>query len=145
MSQESPQTPNWDQVRTRLVQAEPALYELEPGGALALDLDAEGWLVELSPDGQLICQTGMDLEDLKSLLSEGTCEDLPTDELAKQAKTLMNRTVSKYRPLLLQSGFAERTDINEHFVAVQFSRPVDFQKPEAVFDLLRWCRQQLRA
>ena len=145
MSHESPQTLDWDQVRTRLVQAEPALYELEPGGALALDLDAEGWLLELSPDGQLICQTGMDLEDLKSLLSEGTCEDLPTDELAKQAKTLMNRTVSKYRPLLLQSGFAERTDINEHFVAVQFSRPVDFQKPEAVFDLLRWCRQQLRA
>lgn len=145
MSHESPQTLNWDQVRTRLVQVEPALYELEPGGALALDLDAEGWLLELSPDGQLICQTGMDLEDLKSLLSEGTCEDLPTDELAKQAKTLMNRTVSKYRPLLLQSGFVERTDINEHFVAIQFSRPVDFQKPEGVFDLLRWCRQQLRA
>jgi hypothetical protein len=145
MSHESPQTLDWEQVRTRLVQAEPALYELEPGGALALDLNAEGWILELSPDGQLICQTGMDLEDLKSLLSEGTCEDLPTDELAKQAKTLMNRTVAKYRPLLLQSGFAERTDINEHFVAVQFSRPVDFQKPEALFDLLRWCRQQLRA
>jgi hypothetical protein len=145
MSHGSPQTLDWEQVRTRLVQAEPALYELEPGGALALDLNAEGWILELSPDGQLICQTGMDLEDLKSLLSEGTCEDLPTDELAKQAKTLMNRTVAKYRPLLLQSGFAERTDINEHFVAVQFSRPVDFQKPEALFDLLRWCRQQLRA
>ena len=84
MSHETPQTLDWDQVRTRLVQAEPALYELEPGGALALDLDAEGWLLELSPDGQLICQTGMDLEDLKSLLSEGTCEDLPTDELAKR-------------------------------------------------------------
>lgn len=145
MSHESPQMRDWDQVRTMLVQAEPALYELEPGGALALDLDAEGWLLELSPDGHLICQTGMDLGDLKSLLSEGTCEDLPTDELAKQAKTVMNRTVSRYRPLLLRSGFAERTEINEHFVAVQFSRPVDYEKPEAVFDLLRWCRQQLRA
>ncbi|MGE3154494.1 MAG: hypothetical protein AB7G48_17805 [Nitrospiraceae bacterium] len=145
MSHESAHAVDWEHVRTRLVQAEPAVYELGPDGALALDLNAEGWMLELLPDGQLICQTGMDLDDLKSLLSEGTCEDLPTDELAKQAKTLMNRTVSKYRALLLQSGFAERTEINEHFVAVQFSRSVDFQKPEAVFDLLRWCRQQLRA
>jgi hypothetical protein len=76
----------WEETRAKLMQSEPAFYELEPGGSLALPLSDEAWMLELTPDGRLICQTGMDMDDIQSLLSTGTPEDLGTDELAKQAK-----------------------------------------------------------
>ena len=71
----------WSEIRTELCRKEPTLYELEPGGALGLTLD-DDWIMELTPDGRLICQTGMDMEDIQSLLSDGTPEELGTDELA---------------------------------------------------------------
>lgn len=144
MTQPAGASSAWEQVRSRLCAQEPALYELEPGGALALELNPEGWMLELTPSGDLICQTGMDIDDLKALLSEGTCEDLGTDEIAKQAKALMNRTVSTYRPLLMREGFEERTDMNEQYVAVLFSKPVDFNDVDQVARRIQWCRQQFR-
>ncbi len=132
----------WETTRQRLRAQEPALYELEPGGALALHLNDEGWLLELTPEGHLICQTGMDIDDLKSLLSEGTCEDLGTDEIAKQAKGLMNRTVAKYRPILTREGFEERTEMNEQYVAIAFSLPLDLGDVDQVTRRIRWCQQQ---
>lgn len=145
MTQAAGASSAWEQARTRLCAQVPALYELEPGGALALELNSEGWMLELTPSGDLICQTGMDIDDLKALLSEGTCEDLGTDEIAKQAKALMNRTVSVYRPLLMREGFEERTDMNEQYVAVLFSKPVDFNDVDQVVRRIQWCRQQFRA
>lgn len=132
----------WEQIRGRLCAQEPGLYDLEPGGALALPLNDDGWMLELTPDGQVICQVGMDIDDLKTLLTEGTCEDLGTDEIAKQAKGLMNRTVAKYRPLLLREGFEERTDMNEQYVAIMFSAQLDLQNVEQVARRIRWCQQQ---
>lgn len=134
---------DWERVRGQLLAREPLMYEIEPGGPLGLHLhDADGWMLELTPDGQLICQTGMDIDDLKALLSEGTCEDLGTDEIAKQAKGLMNRTVSKYRPVLKQAGFEERTEMNDQYVAILFSQPVNLADIENLTDRIRWCRTQ---
>ena len=132
----------WESLRHRLCAQEPALYELEPGGALAMQLTEDGWLLELTPEGRLICQTGMDIDDLKVLLSEGTCEDLGTDEIAKQAKGLMNRTVAQHRPALLREGFEEQTEMNEQYVAVTFSQPVELQDLDGLTRRIRWCQRQ---
>lgn len=86
MSEDLRPSPGWERARARLRQMEPELFELEPGGALAVQLGEEGWLLEVTPDGRLICQTGMEMDDIMSLLSDGTPEDLGTDELARQAK-----------------------------------------------------------
>jgi hypothetical protein len=126
----------WAQLRTELTQSFPQLYELEPGGPLALDLGSSGWLLEIKPDG-----TAMD--DVMALMSEGTPEDLGTDEVAKQAKYFLQPAVSKFRPLLLQSGFAEETEMNDEFVAVTFARTVNLQDPSKVQDLMRWCCRQI--
>ena len=67
----------WEETRTKLMQSEPAFYELEPGGSLALSLGDEAWMLEVTPDGRLICQTGMDMDDIQSLLSTGTPEGVP--------------------------------------------------------------------
>src|SRR5262245_4729753 len=138
-----PASPHWSEARAALIQAFPEFYELEPGGPLALDLGQDGWLLEVKPGGTVVCQYGVAMDDVMSLMSEGTPEDLGTDEVAKQAKYFIQPAVSKFRPLLLQSGFSEQTEMNEEYVAVAFERTVDFQNLSKVQDLMRWCCQQI--
>jgi hypothetical protein len=138
-----PESPHWQDARTTLSKVFPQLYELEPGGALALDLGADGWLLELKPDGRLLCQYGIAMDDVMSLMSEGTPEDLGTDEVAKQAKYFIQPAVSKFRPLLLESGFSEQTEMNEDYVAVTFERNVDFGNLPKLQDLMRWCCREI--
>ena len=113
------------------------------GGPLALDLGSDGWLLEIKPEGKLLCQYGVAMDDVMSLMSEGTPEDLGTDEVAKQAKYFIQPAVSKFRPLLLQSGFSEQTEMNEEYVAVTFERDVDLANLAKVQDLMRWCCRQI--
>ena len=136
-------SPQWKEARTTLAKAFPQLYELEPDGPLALDLGTDGWLLEIKPDGKLLCQYGLAMDDVMSLMSEGTPEDLGTDEVAKQAKYFIQPAVSKFRPLLLQSGFSEQTEMNEEYVAVTFERDVDFSNLAKLQDLMRWCCRQI--
>ena len=133
----------WAALRASLAPLFPRLVELEPGGAMAMDLGHDGWLLELTPEGRLLCQYGMALEDVTTLLSEGTPEDLGTDEIAKQAKYYIQPAVSKYRSILLKSGFSEETEMNDEYVAVRFERSIDMANPVAVQDLMRWCVQTI--
>lgn len=129
----------WAALRAALAPTFPQLEEVEAGGVLTMDLGSDGWLLEVTPDGRVLCQYGMALEDVMTLLSDGTPEDLGTDEIAKQAKYYIQPAVSKYRAILLKSGFSEQTEMNEEYVAVRFERNVDLTNPTAVQDLMRWC------
>ena len=104
----------WEETRSKLMQSEPAFYELEPGGSLALSLGDEAWMLEVTPDGRLICQTGMDMDDIQSLLSTGTPEDLGTDEM------------------------------NDQYVAATFQRALDFANLEEVKQAVKWCRECIK-
>jgi len=136
-------SPQWKEARTTLAKAFPQLYELEADGPLALDLGTDGWLLEIKPDGKLLCQYGVAMDDVMSLMSYGTPEDLGTDEVAKQAKFFIQPAVAKFRPLLLQSGFSEQTEMTEEYVAVTFEREVDLGNLSKVQDLMRWCCRQI--
>ncbi len=144
MSEDLQPSPGWERARVQLRKIEPEFYELEPGGALALQLGEEGWLLEVTPDGRLICQTGMEMDDIMSLLSDGTPEDLGTDELAKQAKYYLQPSVSKARTVLAGAGFEENTEMNDQYVAVTFQRPVDFNNLDEIKKTVRWCQQQFK-
>jgi len=133
---------DWAAVRARLRERLPSFYELESGGALMMDLGAEGWLLEVTPDRRLLCQMGMDLDDIKSLMSDGTPEDLGTDEVAKQVKYYIQPAVGKFRHALLGAGYEETTEMNDDFVAAIFQKAVDFAKPEEIEEEIRWCRKQ---
>jgi hypothetical protein len=136
-------SPGWQQLRSSLMQAFPQFYELESGGPLIMDLGPDGWLLEVKPDGVVVCQYGLAMDEVMALMSDGTPEDLGTDEVAKQAKYFLQPAVSKFRPLLVQSGFTEETEINDEFVAVTFTRAVDMRNSAKVEDLLRWCCRQI--
>ncbi len=145
MSETNSVHPAWETVRTQFRRSQPTFYELEAGGALLMDLGSEGWLLELTPDGRLLCQMGMAIDEVKCLMSEGTPEDLGTDEIAKQAKYYLQPAVAKFRPVLRGAGFEETTEMTEEFVAATFHKPVDFQSPGEVEQMVRWCRQQFGA
>ncbi len=132
-------SPAWTSLRASLAPTFPQLQELEVGGALTMDLGSDGWLLELTPDGRLLCQYGMALDDVMTLLSDGTPEDLGMDEIAKQAKYYIQPEVSKYRAILLKSGFSEQTQITDDYVAAFFERNIDPTNYIAVQDLMRWC------
>lgn len=137
-------SPFWSEVRANLVRSLPQLYDFEPGGALALDLESDGWLLEITPDGRVMCQHGVAMDDVKSLMSDGTTEDLGTDEVAKQAKYFLQPAVSKFRPTLMKAGFQEHTEMNDEYVAVRFEKAVDLRRLDEVQALVRWCQQQIR-
>ena len=133
----------WPQLRADLKRSFPPFYELEPDGPLLMDLGGDGWLLEVRPDGRVLCQYGVAMDEVIPLMSEGTPEDLGTDEVAKQAKYFLQPAVSKYRALLLQSGFVEETEMTDEFVAVTFARGADLENLAKVEDLLRWCCRQI--
>ncbi len=142
MSPESSVNPHWPQARTHLQQAIKGWMDLDGEESLTLPLADEDWLLEVTAEGKLICVAGYDLEDMKSLLSDGTAEDLGSDELAKQAKFYLQQTVSKHRQHLLSQGFTETISMNESFVAAQFERPIDLQNlpklQEEITDCQSW-------
>lgn len=133
----------WREFCAALTRAFPQFAPMGVDGPLLMDLGDDGWLLEVKPEGMVVCQYGVALDEIMALMSEGTAEDLGTDEVGKQAKYYIQPEVSKFRTLLLQSGFAEETDINDEFVAVTFTRPVDMGNPDKAQDLIRWCRREI--
>jgi hypothetical protein len=136
--------PRWNQVRSHIIAAVPQFYELDSEGTIALDLTDDGWLLEIRPDGDLLCQHGVAMEDVKTLMCDGTTEDLGSDEIAKQAKFFLGPAVSKKRPLLLEAGFEEQTEMNDEYVAISFRKKFDFHRADEVVATVRWCQEQFR-
>ena len=134
--------PAWANARAQLRRCQPAFYEGEAGGALMMNLGGDGWLLELTPDGRLLCQMGIAIDDVMTLMSEGTPEDLGTDEVAKQAKYYLQPAVSKYRAVLRSAGFEESSEMTEEYVATTFQKAVNYQKLDEVEQAVGWCRKQ---
>ena len=136
MSEES-EAKNWDHARNFLTEKFSTTSQVTSVGSLSFDVDDEDWLLEVMPQGRLVCQSGYDLDDMKSVLSDGTAEDLGSDELAKQAKFYLQQTVSKYRSQLIKDGFTERIEMNDEYVAVMFEQSVDLDHLENLEQIIR--------
>jgi len=133
-------SPHWYEARALLLTDISGWFESQETEALTLSLPDEDWLLEITPDGQLVCVAGYDLEDMKSILSDGTPEDLGTDELAKQVKFFLQQTTSKYRRKLLSEGFTERIEMNDDFVAAYFEQAIDLEASADVCKKIRVCQ-----
>ncbi|MGB0911369.1 MAG: hypothetical protein ACPGYT_13485 [Nitrospirales bacterium] len=134
--------PSWEQARAYLQTHISGWFSSSPDEALTLQLDDDDWLLEITPTGLLVCQAGYMLEDMESILSDGTAEDLGSDELAKQAKFYLQQTVSKHRKRLLQDGFSERMEMNDEYVAMLFERPVEFHDLSALASSIQQARSK---
>ena len=137
-------SPHWYEARASLLTDIPGWFESQETEPLTLSLPDEDWLLEITPDGQLVCVAGYDLDDMKSMLSDGTPEDLGSDELAKQAKFFLQQTTAKYRRKLLSEGFTERIEMNEDFVAAYFEQAIDLEVSSDVRQKIQICQSWFR-
>ena len=127
----------WHKARDFLTERFPNCQQSSSSGPLTFDVKNEDWLLEVTPNGILACQSGYDLDDMKSILSDGTAEDLGSDELAKQAKFYLQQTVSKYKRYLQQDGLTERMEMNDEYVAIIFERTIDLDRLEELEQTIR--------
>ena len=135
--------PGWDRTRAHLLASIKGWLDPHEQGSLTLPMGDEDWLLEVSANATLVCMAGYDLEDMRSILCDGTTEDLGSDELAKQAKFYLQQTISKHRQRLLSEGFTERIEMNEDYVAAHFSRPIDVSNPMEVERDIHTCQRWL--
>jgi len=94
-----------DPLKTLLSQSKMAFEETGRGdGSLAIEADGAEYLLELCADGKLLCQFGVDLDELRGMISGGTTEDLSDDELQRSAREHLRPIVTKYRGKLIAAG-----------------------------------------
>ncbi len=144
MSETNSISPHWQSARSALLTEIPGWFESQETEPLTLSLPDEDWLLEITPDGRLICVAGYDLDDMKSMLSDGTPEDLGADELAKQVKFFLQQTTSKYRRRLVAEGFTERIEMTEDFVAANFEQAIDLGAVSEVRHKIQTCQSWFR-
>ena len=129
-----------DGLKTLLSQSKMAFEETGRGdGSLAIEADGAEYLLELCADGELLCQFGVDLDELRGMISGGTTEDLSDDELQRSAREHLRPIVNKYRGKLTAAGFEEAIEANEEYYAITFKKTLDLARPDQVVETLKWC------
>ena len=129
-----------DPLKTLLSQSKMAFEETGRGdGSLAIEADGAEYLLELCADGKLLCQFGVDLDELRGMISGGTTEDLSDDELQRSAREHLRPIVTKYRGKLIAAGFEEAIEANEEYYAITFKKRLDLARPDQIVETLKWC------
>jgi hypothetical protein len=88
-------------------------------------------VVELHRDGRLAFQFGVDMEELRNLLTGEQTEDMADDELVRVARYDLKPVLDKYRRVLLNHGFTEEVEATPDYYAVSFQVPLDLSDPVA--------------
>lgn len=98
--------------------------------SLLIDTPYADCLVELYSDGRFAIQFGVDMEEMRSLLTGDQTEDMADDELVRVARYHLKPIVDHFRPPLLREGMEEGVDATPHFYAVTFSAKLDLSDPK---------------
>ena len=108
-------------------------------GTLLIETDEPDCLMELFPDGRLACQFGVDMEEMRNLLTGDQTEDMQDDELVRVARYHLKAIVDRYRVILLKEGMEEGVDATAHYYAIIFDTRLDLENPQkAMHDMARF-------
>lgn len=108
-------------------------------GSLLIETDESDCLVEIFPDGRFACQFGVDIEEMRSLLTGDQTEDMQDDELVRVVRYHLKPIVDRYRALLLKEGLEEGVDATPHYYAITFHKQLDLSQPQkAIHDMARY-------
>jgi hypothetical protein len=111
----------------------------EHGGSLLLNLPEADCLVELFGDGRLACQFGVDMEEMRSLLTGDQTEDMADDELVRVARYHLKPIVDRYRAALLREGLEETAEATSDHYAIVFQTVLDLSSPQQVAHKVARC------
>ncbi|MBI3811545.1 MAG: hypothetical protein HY283_05000 [Nitrospirae bacterium] len=103
---------------------------IDNGGSLLLVLPDTDCLVELFSDGRFACQFGVDMEEMRNLLTGDQTEDMADDELVRVARYHLKAIVDRYRAALLSQGFEEGIEATPDHYAITFQTRLDLSSPE---------------
>lgn len=123
-------------LRGRLAQAGLS-FEEDPGAdQLLLVRDDLAGLVELCADGRLVVLFGVDMDELRTLVSGDATEDLSEDELARVARDHLRPTVNAHKPWLKVEGFEEALDTSADHYAITFTKTLALNDPDAALGMI---------
>ncbi|HEY4485128.1 MAG TPA: hypothetical protein VI702_02235 [Nitrospiria bacterium] len=101
-------------------------------GSLMIGAPDEDSVVELYPDGRFACQFGVDMEELRGLLTGDQTEDMADDELVRVARYHLKPTVDRHRAALIKEGLEESVDATKDYYAIVFGASFDLSDPQSV-------------
>jgi hypothetical protein len=109
-------------LKSRLEQAGLVFEDDAAADGLVLVRDDLAGLVELGADGRLVVLFGVDMDELRTLVSGDATEDLSDDELARVARDHLRPTVNAHKPWLKGDGFEEGLDTSANHYAITFTK-----------------------
>ena len=111
----------------------------DSGGSLLLVLPETDCLAELYSNGRFACQFGVDMEEMRNLLTGDQTEDMADDELVRVARYHLKAIVDRYRPALLKQGFEEGIEATADHYAITFHIMLDLSRPaQAVHQMAQY-------
>lgn len=124
--------PNWTEVKAELTRAGLRCEEIEPSRVVSVEAGRHPFILELISDGRLVALFGMDMDELRVLVSGDATEDLSEDELQRVARDNLRPAVNVYKPFFLLKGFEEGVDTGEGYYAIAFTKKLDLADPASV-------------
>lgn len=127
-----------DTFKTQLRQAGVSFSE-DSDGRLVIDGGPDDYLVEVDPHGDVWCLFGVDMSELRLLVSGSSNEDLGEDELQRVAREQLRPVHRRYQPLFAGAGFKEEVVVDADSYAIAFVKPTAGLSQADRVDLVRWC------
>lgn len=132
-----PATIDFDQVK-QLLGRSGIVFTEEASSHVSIDGCPDDYLLELDSEQGVMCLFGVDMEELRLLVSGGSNEDLGEDELQRVAREHLRPLYRRYESVLTRAGFASEVRVDAHSYAVAFVKPITGLSPESVVEWVRW-------
>jgi hypothetical protein len=112
----------------------------EPSGRLAIAGGPDDYLIEVDAGG-VWCLLGVDMQELRLLVSGSSNEDLGEDELQRVAREQLRPLYRRYQPLFAGAGFEEEVIVDAGSYAIGFVKRPAGLSPADIIETVRWCRR----
>jgi len=116
------------------------MFREDTAGRLAIDGGPDDYLIELDPRDGLWCLFGIDMQELRLLVSGSGNEDLGEDELQRVAREQLRPVYRRYQPLFARAGFDEEVVVDAESYAIGYVKRTAGLSQEEIVELVRWCR-----
>lgn len=135
----------WEDLKRELTRLGMEFEESNGPTVLSLEVGRFPFLIEFHPDGRLVVLFGVDMDELRTLVSGGATEDLSEDELQRVARDQLRPTVNVFKSTLKGDGFQETIDAGAGYYAIAFNKTIPEQGARESAALIRTCVERLGA
>jgi hypothetical protein len=127
-----------DTLKNLLQQAGMSFSE-DSTGRLVIAGGPDDYLIEVDPHGVVWCLFGVDMSELRLLVSGSSNEDLGEDELQRVAREHLRPLYRRYQALFVGAGFEEEVVVDADSYAIAFVKPTAGLSRADMVDVVRWC------